>query len=53
MFEGRIVELNDRPIDEHGSCVIYWMQGSQRATDNLAMEYTVRMANDAGKPVLV
>lgn len=53
MFEGRIVELNNRPIDENGSCVIYWMQRSQRATGNLALEYAVRVANDVGKPVLV
>ena len=53
MFEGRMVELNDRPVDENGSCIIYWMQRSQRATDNLALEYTVRLANDLGKPVLV
>ena len=48
-----MVELNDRPVDENGSFVIYWMQRSQRATDNLALEYTVRLANDLGKPVLV
>jgi len=53
IFEGRMVGLNDRPVDENGSCVIYWMQRSQRATDNLALEYTVRLANDLGKPVLV
>jgi len=53
VFEHRIVELNDRPVDENGSCFIYWMQKSQRATDNLALDYTVRLANDLGKPVLV
>ena len=53
IFEGRMLELNNRPVDENGSCVIYWMQRSQRATDNLALEYTVRLANDLGKPALV
>jgi len=53
VFEGRVVGLNDRPVDENGSCVVYWMQRSQRATDNLALEYAVRLANDLGKPVLV
>lgn len=52
MFERRIVELNDRPINENGSRVIYWMQRSQRATDNLALEHAVRLANDLGKPVV-
>jgi len=53
IFEGRIVELNNRPVDAAGACVIYWMQRSQRASDNLALEYAVRLANDAGVPVLV
>ena len=53
VFEGRIVELNDRPVDENGMCVIYWMQRSQRAMDNLALEYAVRLANDFGRPLLV
>ena len=52
VFRGRVVELNDRPVDENGSCVFYWMQRSQRAVDNLALEYAVRLANDLGKPVL-
>ncbi len=45
--------LNDRPVDGNGACVLYWMQRSQRATDNPALECAVRLANDLGKPVLV
>ncbi len=53
IFEGRIVALNNRPVDNNGACVVYWMQRSQRATDNLALEYAVQLANETGVPVLV
>jgi deoxyribodipyrimidine photo-lyase len=36
-----------------GRCVLYWMQQSQRATANHALEYAVREANALGLPVLV
>jgi len=49
----RIVNLNDRPVDPGGLCVVYWMQRSQRAADNPALNCAVQLANDLGKPVLV
>ena len=36
-----------------GSCVVYWMQSAQRATDNPALNVAVRVANELGKPVVV
>lgn len=53
LFDRRVIELNDRPVDDGGSCVIYWMQRSQRAFDNLALKFTIDLANEMGKPVLV
>lgn len=53
IFEHRISELNDRPVDENGLSVIYWMQRSQRGADNLALDCAVRLANDLGKSLLV
>ena len=48
----RIQRLNDRQVAE-GDYVLYWMQQSQRAEENHALEYAVRMANAANLPVVV
>ena len=48
----RLRALNDRrPRD--GRCVVYWMQQSQRAERNHALEYAVRQANHHRRPLLV
>jgi deoxyribodipyrimidine photo-lyase len=41
------------PPDPSGKCVVYWMQRSQRALDNPALEVAVRAANALGKPCVV
>jgi deoxyribodipyrimidine photo-lyase len=48
----RIHDLNDRPIRD-GKFVIYWMQASQRAEWNHALEYAINQANQLGLPLLV
>ncbi len=48
----RIRDLNQRPIRE-GRYVLYWMQASQRARFNHALEYAVRGANLQDIPVVV
>jgi deoxyribodipyrimidine photo-lyase len=48
----RIRVLNDHDI-RAGAYVLYWMQQSQRAVYNHALEYTVAAANDLHLPVLV
>ena len=53
IFHKRVVELNNRPINEAGSCVIYWMQRSQRAQNNLALKFAIDCANDLSKPLIV
>ena len=40
----RVQDLNDKPIVK-GAYVLYWMQQSQRAEYNHALEYAVRPAN--------
>ncbi len=52
MFKGRITELNDRPVRK-GRYVLYWMQASQRARYNHALEYALVRANELGLPPLV
>jgi deoxyribodipyrimidine photo-lyase len=39
--------------DPEGRCVVYWMQRTQRAEDNPALEVAVAAANELKKPVVV
>ncbi|MFW6323748.1 MAG: deoxyribodipyrimidine photo-lyase [Desulfovibrionales bacterium] len=48
----RIHILNDHMVRE-GAYVLYWMQQSQRADDNHALEYAAQKANDQDRPLLV
>ena len=48
----RIRLLNDRPVKQ-GRYVLYWMQQSQRAEFNHALEYAVEMANHYDLPPVV
>jgi deoxyribodipyrimidine photo-lyase len=50
--ETRVRALNERPATS-GRYVVYWMQQSQRAEFNHALEYAIRSANDLGLPVVV
>ena len=40
------------PPDPDGTCVVYWMQRSQRGIDNPALDVAVEAANELGKPVV-
>ncbi len=51
-MEGRVRALNDRPV-RAGDYVLYWMQQSQRAAFNQALEHAVAQANTLSLPVLV
>lgn len=42
-----------RPGTPQGQCVVYWMQRSQRALDNPALETAVRAANALSQPLVV
>ncbi len=48
----RTAELNYKDIQE-GKYVLYWMQSSQRAEYNHALEYAALKANELEKPLLV
>jgi deoxyribodipyrimidine photo-lyase len=47
----RLTELNDAP-EQPGDYVLYWMQNSQRAEFNPALEVAIAEANRLGLPVL-
>ena len=50
----RLKVLSDVPVRPEGArYVLYWMQQSQRAGFNPALEYAVEQANELGLPVLV
>ncbi len=48
----RTQDLSGAPV-RAGRYVLYWMQASQRAAWNHALEYATRQANDRGQPLLV
>ena len=50
--EERIQNLNERDIRE-GDYVLYWMQSSQRAEYNHALEYAIQRANELSQRLLV
>ncbi len=49
---GRLARLNKLPVGG-GDYVLYWMQQSQRAVSNHALEYAIARANELRKPLLV
>jgi deoxyribodipyrimidine photo-lyase len=49
----RIQQLNDNDICSDAKYVLYWMQQSQRAEYNHALEYAVQQANNLGLGVVV
>ena len=50
--EERVQNLNDGQVRD-GDYILYWMQSSQRAEQNHALEYAVRQANDLDQRLLV
>src|SRR5215216_4406299 len=48
----RVQNLNEAEVRE-GDYVLYWMQSSQRAEQNHALEYAVQRANEMGQRLLV
>ena len=48
----RIRKLNDRPARRGARYVLYWMQQSQRAEHNDALEHAISVANELELPLL-
>ncbi len=49
----RIFDKNDRPVNEAGDFVLYWMIASRRARWNFALDRAAEWAVELGKPILV
>lgn len=51
--DARVTVRREGPPDADGTCVVYWMQRAQRASDNPALDVAIEAANLLGKPVVV
>src|SRR3954468_9262332 len=51
--ETRVRRLNDEAVRDDGRYVLYWMQQSQRARFNHALEYAAERANGLLRPLVV
>jgi deoxyribodipyrimidine photo-lyase len=49
----RLQPLNETSRADDGRYVLYWMQQSQRAVHNPALEYALEQAKEEGRPLLV
>jgi len=48
----RVTVRRKGPPDTEGQCVVYWMQRSQRAVDNPALDVAIEACNALRKPVV-
>lgn len=53
IYEKRVLELNSAHVNDSGNWVIYWMQKTQRAVCNHALNFAIEAANELGKPLAV
>lgn len=51
-FDTRVFRRRAGALNPDGSCVVYWMQRTQRADDNAALDIAITVANALGKPVV-
>ncbi|QQS31604.1 MAG: deoxyribodipyrimidine photo-lyase [Acidobacteriota bacterium] len=49
----RVVQLNDKPINNKGRYVLYWMQMFKRTHANHSLIWAVRKANELNLPLVV
>jgi len=52
-LSNRITKLNDAPENSRGRYVLYWMQMFKRASNNYALNFAIRMANERNLPLVV
>lgn len=52
MDDARIQCPNEVPVNADGKFVLYWMQQSQQAANNAALEYAIGRANEIDVPTV-
>lgn len=51
--QARLLRLNDKPIDQTGDFVLYWMQAARRLSHNHSLDYAIKCANELDKPLVI
>jgi len=49
----RVLQLNDKPVNEKSRYVLYWMQMYKRVDNNHSLIYAIRRANELRLPLVV
>ena len=49
----RVLQLNDKPVNERARYVLYWMQMYKRVDNNHSLIYAIRKANELKLPLVV
>ena len=49
----RVVQLNDKPVNQNAKYVLYWMQMYKRVDNNHSLIYAIRRANELKLPLVV
>jgi deoxyribodipyrimidine photo-lyase len=49
----RVIQLNERPINESARYVLYWMQMFKRTSHNHSLTWAIRKANEMKLPLVV
>lgn len=49
----RVVQLNDKPVNQHAKYVLYWMQMFKRTSHNHSLIFAIRKANELKLPLVV
>ena len=52
-LQNRVHRLNQFPTNQEGEFVLYWMTASRRYHHNSALEHSITLATELGKPLLV
>lgn len=51
MFKNRLFPYNNKPVNENGTCVLYWMQSAGRWNDNHALFAALHTAHELNLPL--
>ena len=53
LTESRVSTMNDRPINQDGDFILYWMTSCRRFSFNASLQHAVNLSNQLKKPILV
>ena len=53
LTESRVRMMNNRPLNENGDFILYWMTSCRRFSFNASLQHAVTLSNTLKKPILV